>query len=355
MSGRARGPVTSVRHDANPALAHLMQEAVRLEDVVPLAAPRHVQVDVSNVCNFRCRMCPTGDLALLKEVGRPRGFMDPGLFSKILGDLVELGGVASGSLYADGEPLLHPQFATLARAARSSGAFGRLTLTTNGSKLDAEAAELLVETGFDQVRVSMYGLDDAQMAAVTRQSRHGVQDALDAVAHLRAARDRAGATRPLIYLKLMEGLADEAGIEALRARAPGADWIGEEAGHDWDGSFDLTARGKKPRDGVTKVCPKAWYTLNIASNGDVRVCCVDWSHDTTIGNVREDSLAHIWSGDRMMAFREMQASGDRSSVRACSRCTFFQKTKPGKDLSNLDRLVETDRGRLLSRPVWPAG
>ena len=84
---------------------------VYIKDVLPLNVPLVIFIDPSNVCNFKCIFCPTGDDKLLSQVNRPKGMMDLNLFEKIIDDLdlmVKKYGQrpAQISLLKDGEPLL---------------------------------------------------------------------------------------------------------------------------------------------------------------------------------------------------------------------------------------------------------
>src|SRR5690606_29355423 len=42
-----------------------------LRETLPLSVPETIHLDPTNLCNFKCTFCPTGDRALLKSVGRP--------------------------------------------------------------------------------------------------------------------------------------------------------------------------------------------------------------------------------------------------------------------------------------------
>ena len=47
--------------------------SVYIKDVLPLNVPLVIFIDPSNVCNFKCVFCPTGDDKLLSQVNRPKG------------------------------------------------------------------------------------------------------------------------------------------------------------------------------------------------------------------------------------------------------------------------------------------
>lgn len=52
-----------------------------------------------------------------------------------------------------------------------------------------------------------------------------------------------------------------------------------------------------------EACPSPFYISVIHSDLQVSVCCVDWSKETDVGNLREESLAEIWRGRRVRAFQ----------------------------------------------------
>lgn len=59
-------------------------------------------------------------------------------------------------LLSGGEPMIHPQFFELATYARSKGL--RLTLSTNGTLIDPEAAKKIKDLGFSYVGISLDGI-----------------------------------------------------------------------------------------------------------------------------------------------------------------------------------------------------
>ena len=46
-----------------------------LPDVVPLATPFVLFLEPTNICNFECAFCPTGNKELLRQVNRRNMFM----------------------------------------------------------------------------------------------------------------------------------------------------------------------------------------------------------------------------------------------------------------------------------------
>src|SRR5512139_2073818 len=100
-----------VRRYLNPVLRHgtprkianmLLAEAeLRLRRTVLRARPYYYLIDVCNVCNLRCPLCPTGNDSL----GRVQGIMRFAEYRQILDQVKPYALVAS--LYNHGEPFLN--------------------------------------------------------------------------------------------------------------------------------------------------------------------------------------------------------------------------------------------------------
>ena len=53
-----------------------------IKDILPLKVPMLIWIDPTNMCNFKCVFCPTGDDELLRSVGRPKGMMNMKTYNK---------------------------------------------------------------------------------------------------------------------------------------------------------------------------------------------------------------------------------------------------------------------------------
>ncbi len=62
-------------------------------------------------------------------------------------------------LIGEGEPLLHPDIAGMAAAAKQAGC--RVTLLTNGTILGPDRAREFAEAGLDELRVSLRAPEDS--------------------------------------------------------------------------------------------------------------------------------------------------------------------------------------------------
>jgi len=139
------------------------------------ATPQVAFLEVSNVCNIRCRMCATTfDPRFQKGTGYT-GLMDMGLLDRLEPILP---GLWRAYLMGNGEPLLNRNF--LDFVTRLKQRHLEIQFNTNGMLLKPDVSEQLVGLGVDAIAVSMDGAD----ADTFNDIRHGA-DFDQVTAHIR--------------------------------------------------------------------------------------------------------------------------------------------------------------------------
>lgn len=108
--------------------------------------------NITRTCNLHCEHCYSDSDTLLypNELSweEMRGVVD---------DLAAYG--VPSVLLSGGEPLLHPHFFELTEYARQQGL--RVTISTNGTRINAERAAKLAQLGVNYVGVSLDGIGEA--------------------------------------------------------------------------------------------------------------------------------------------------------------------------------------------------
>ena len=127
-------------------------------------APAHVQIFISDLCNYRCSFCIYrwhGNISnqLFAEVlpdgtvnDNPRRMIPYDKVIEILDDCVEMG-VGAIQVTGGGEPFVHPQHCDIFEAILDRGL--ELAVVTNGSNLSERACDILTRPGCKWVRVSL--------------------------------------------------------------------------------------------------------------------------------------------------------------------------------------------------------
>lgn len=318
-----------------------LQKLTLLREAVPLPAPLSMLIDPANGCTF----CPTGNPEMLKEAGRPIGVMKLPLFAKIVDDMAAFPvPVKTVMLYKDGEPLLNNWLPDMIALMKERGVALHVSTTSNAALLNERRAKALIEAGLDSIRVSVEHVSDEGYRRIT-QTYGDYRRIVENVAYLHAEKTRRGS--PLqIHAKIVDcGLTDLEKQKFLNDFRPIADHVSIDAIMGWSntGAADMML-GLNPTtgiDGVTPlkrhrmVCPSPFKTLAINFNGEVSVCCVDWSHDTVVGDVRQDSLVDIWRGERLRAFQLSHLRGQRETLKACRTCQYMQGYGSDSDLDDV--------------------
>lgn len=121
------------------------------ENGLVLKSPRidvqHVYIEVTSLCNINCITC-------MRNVWSDEaGHMDMEIFQTIIQQLGELPHLQSVTLAGFGEPLYHPEILSMVQAIKGLGV--ELTISTNGTLLNPDLAERLINAGLGKIIVSL--------------------------------------------------------------------------------------------------------------------------------------------------------------------------------------------------------
>jgi radical SAM protein with 4Fe4S-binding SPASM domain len=96
-------------------------------------------------------------------------------------------------------------------------------------------------------------------------------------------------------------------------------------------------------------CTRLFKQMYIMFNGDVVLCCTDYSRKEVLGNVRERSLSDVWNGERAVDIRR-KFLGDRiGELPLCGQCKIDQEVEV-EHRTQFDARFYTDDP---ARPVPP--
>lgn len=266
----------------------------------PNPEPHTVEIEATNHCSARCNFCPHPVMT------RSKGYLDPDAF---VGFLVELardreelwiyrasGGALPRIVFAGlGEPTLHPRLAEMVEASTRFGF--RTQVVTNGAHLSDVLLDRLVAVGLDNLAISLHTLDPAVYYDIMKLPLAGV------LPKIQAALARLAATpvdvelwrvlpppgRPRESAEASQRFADLIGSHPeVRILGPSEPW-------SRDSTVSLSAwpvADDSARGGIW--CHRLYFTYNVAWDGTVVMCCVDFHRATVeLGNVFHESFAEI--------------------------------------------------------------
>ncbi|UTW51621.1 radical SAM protein [bacterium SCSIO 12827] len=287
--------------------------------------PNFVDLELTNTCNFRCLMCPTGNHSL----ERGAGFMAEDTFRKVVDELALHNTPIRFILW--GEPTLHPKFLEFLSMANERGILTHIN--TNGSKLTPDFIKKMIDRGIDSIKFSFQGVD--------RKSYHEMRniDYFDGLIEvMKVFRDMRG-DRDLPYLHASTSITYETReqVQAFRdlmKELVDAVSIGRTVFYHADlKSVRLRPSEMKiletliEEESVVKKhpeCPEVYDKLSINWDGSVTACCDDPNNEMVLGSLDNMSISEIWHSEKLNYYREMLAQMRHDELPRCKTCYDYQ-------------------------------
>lgn len=69
-----------------------------------------------------------------------------------------------------------------------------------------------------------------------------------------------------------------------------------------------------------KRCAKPFREMTINWDGNVSLCCEDWTRRMSLGNIADERLIDIWNGETMNRYRYLLYHGRRDLIPLCAMC-----------------------------------
>jgi len=315
-------------------------EAVTARDSAAEAPPVCLYLEVTNRCNLLCETCPRTFEAL-----EPPADMSWALFTRIVD---QVPGVARAVLHGVGEPMLVRDLPRMIRYLKARGTY--VLFNTNGTLLRPARFQDLIDTGLDELRVSLDAADPATYRLIRGKDFFGriVRD----VGKLTQYQAETGARTPRVSLwltglketveqlpefvrlaasmgvrevHLQRLVFDDAGFGLARAESSlferirakeqtaieAAQALGAELGVTLDAS-GATEPGLSLRRERTEqpwsTCRRPWSLMYFTAHGRALPCCIApfsaRGYETyTLGDATQQTLREIWNGAAYQHFR----------------------------------------------------
>lgn len=299
----------------------LRGKRTNLWEVVPLHSPWTMFIDVTNVCNFKCVYCPTGNDDMLAGSARKLNSISVELFEKIVNDMKCMDRLKMVNLYKDGEPLAHPQFTKFVSILKQSNVTDKIWVKTNGELLGRH--QDLATCGLDMLGISVPHVTEIGIAD-TIGKKLNYSKYVEGIKKLYES-DRTFE----MSIKIADtGLTDSEKDKFYNDFEHICEYISIEGLHGWSASdvknmqiFDSGTFDGNPFD-EKKVCPLVFYMMTINADGTVSVCNDDWGYNHKLGDVTKDSLMDIWNGNKFKDFRMMHLNGNKARDKSCGTCQY---------------------------------
>lgn len=325
--------------------------------------PLSMSLEVTSHCTQRCNFCPCHIAP--DAMDRGLGHMSWDVFQKAIDESVRYGKRRTIFFYKDGESLLNPLLGKMIRYAKEKRAAETLALTSNGTVLTEQNSKMLVESGLDELVISIDAAD-AETYRIIRNS-----DAYDKVIRnvrrFFEIRKAMGARSPYVKMKMVvcdqnrgqerkfieqwEKLADEVLIvRDLNTWNGASSTVNEFVGaSETYKSLRAFADERNPK---RYPCDRLWYQFEVYYNGNCSPCICDWNETYVLGNLKEQSIYSMWHGEKLKALRTLHVDGQQDRSELCKNCDRWALYNMGDWLSkNREKALATNPEREIFAPT----
>jgi radical SAM protein with 4Fe4S-binding SPASM domain len=298
--------------------------------------PRYIDIELTNSCNFRCLMCPTGNLSQ----SRKKGFMKDEVYYKIFKNIRQY--KTPIRFIRWGEPTMHPKLIHYISTAKQEGILCHIN--TNGSFLNEDNIAELIDAGLDSIKFSFQGVDRKSYSEMRNIDYYDeLIEIMKLFYEIRNDREK-----PYIHASTTITYEDAKTVCQFKEKLmkfTDLVTVGRTVLEHIDinktklGKEELeTIRWLKEQESVVKKhpeCPEVFDKLSINWDGTVSACCSDYDNKMVIGDIRVQSLEEIWVCEKMTQYREILVNMEHDKLELCKTCyDYYGLQTPG--LQNLD-------------------
>jgi radical SAM protein with 4Fe4S-binding SPASM domain len=258
--------------------------------------------------------------------------MEWNLFEHILSQIKEYAQVIQ--LYWMGEPFLHPKLFDMINACKQCTT-AKVMLSTNGSLLSKDTVKKIVDSGLDEIIISLDAASDQKTYKAIKEGGDLpiVNSNVEYLLHHNKTTN--------IVLQFIDMFINRHEREAfVKKWSPYDCIINVQCLFSWANqipslnlaSDNLSPVIKKPRI----PCADLWNKMSIHWDGRVSICCFDWHTTVPLGNVTKEALIDIWQGRTIASLREAHLNNRFDTFDICKYCDAWAEPDEYKDLFHLN-------------------
>jgi MoaA/NifB/PqqE/SkfB family radical SAM enzyme len=283
-----------------------------------LPLPSVMMIENTNHCNAECVMCPR------ELLSRKRGFMDLGLFEKIIREVSGLRRQPVTHLHGFGEPMLDKLLPERIRLAKACG-IKHTYIVSNASLLSPDMSREIIAAGLDRMKISFYGTDEESYNRTMKHLNFGTT--FQNIKDFLRIRGEMGRSNPRLIVQYLPTRTNRARTDEFRAL-----WeplIDEKAGdclnvstlHNYAGGRDYNPMGRD----IVSVCYFPWTSMSVLWDGRVVTCCMDSNGLQVLGNLNAQTVAEVWTGPVLTGVRDDFRRRRYENYPVCRSCDWVRR------------------------------
>lgn len=279
-------------------------------------------VEITNRCNIRCPACPW-HTCMTRQI-HDMTFEE---YRLILDKIAPY--AKAVCFYVMGEPLLNPDWHRIVKITHDRGI--KTIISSNGMLLK-ENIDKIFSSGLDYLQVAIDGKDAETHESYRIGSDYSkVMSALRIISELKKKRE---CLIPEVAIQTLVTKQNENQIEIIKKQMDNLGFGFKLKRMHYGRTNDLEKKNKPifmpTKEEYVRIGGKNYYSAGIdcpemkymviLSNGEVVPCCVDFDAKQVIGNIFQESVSDIWTGNKHMDFINQYKSRQNTFCERCDLC-----------------------------------
>ncbi len=269
-----------------------------------------IRFEVTNECNYDCTMCP-------RELQtREQNQMSQELFEKVFDEGLTIG-MKMATLVSYGEPFLDKGFKEKVTYAKTNAPDVELYVITNGSLVNKKMANFLIDSEFDKIRFSWYGVSDESYSAVHGVSKNYKRIVTNNIEYLINERNRRGLSKPHVEVYFLKMEENKSEVNEFKEKwVDFADDVSVWEPHNWSDGRDY-----RQLEGEKNTCGRPDHgPVQVQWNGEIVPCCWDYNNSIVLGDVSKNTVVEVLKGDKFKKLRAAHKNKEFEKFPFCDSC-----------------------------------
>jgi hypothetical protein len=280
-----------------------------------------VALEVSSVCNSKCRHCPNGSGLMKREY---KGLMDPELAKACLKEIADLKKIHDDFtplvvLYGNGEPLINKRLPEIVEYANEVGV--KVNLSTNVIALKPEHGKIFSRHNVNLIKLSFWGDNkDEYESRVAQKFENALDRAMEFIRH---CDDRIIIDINVVKYRSQSLEVDPGFLEVWKQFKDKHIEVYSFYGSDWAGQLP-NPELREDLSGLTLkkgLCSHFRDTMVICFDGTFLSCWLDYNRNRTYGKYTGGNLLNLWASPERHAIYDKMLEGGYSDLFPCRSCS----------------------------------
>jgi radical SAM protein with 4Fe4S-binding SPASM domain len=264
--------------------------------------PFTVQIEPVEGCNLDCWFCGIQSVGKSRKAGG-LNLMSEDTINSLAYQISELGWNPRLEFAMHGEPTLHPDLPRLIQITRHWLPKSYILVVSNGVGLlkdPIEKLNALFTAGLNTIALDNYNSNKI-IDTVLREMTHTEFQIHYYPSDIKMSPHTRRQGRHVIIVE-----------DITTATVGNHATIHNAAGNA--GILDHSYNGER--------CAKPFREISVRWDGNVSICCEDWSGECQVGNITTRGLGAVWDSPEMGAFRRILYQGRRELIPTCAGCSY---------------------------------